>query len=1708
MSTPNLTEENLQDVPELGDIITLKSTVFGSLTGKIIYRNEILIRVLSIDASDRAYDFSLAEDGDFVKETGVTECIIHTKREYPHFSLQLGAVAGEQLDFFTIAGQIAIDSGIVSEIIASDEEDAIILIDGRRLDFLFIGAPLPIQVIRVSTPSDGTESEAAAALDPALDPALAAAAAALDQLPDEYDLSLLKGLIPAAMVEEIPTADRTYPEAIQREEMYIDLLKSYSESKQKNPNLLRSIARETELLLALKRGVTVTNEKGEPNLFMKSANTLHDILSNLNTPLSSVVPVLALKRVLYTDAKQEEGEGEEQEQEQEESVLAQVKFRDWLLSELKSLRASQGYLAGQDAGGAAQISKLMYTYLYDVLYNEGSVFVPSDNANPGEEILADQEILRTVLPPNAVLGYSKLPGIKMPIDHTFVGPIATRQHRVISSHKTRNQDVIAPGDPGTATNYLIFPAGVGSAWRPMKFSGSLSEDIRAASVAYILPSIETITNDRRSYNPNGVQVIKGLSAPLSEGEDATTIRISDWLIKNLKTSVHPSDTLSIGSVGINRTLDSIGLRSYEWTEDIAKALWQSLDDSQKLYGHIYDNYSAEIKEFLEKAPKFHSESVIPDDSSLFKKAMEIPELAKVLEKLEASPDIVKAQAVLHSAEGTLARVLYLSSANEKNDYLEKARSVYNAEKRRHSQHLYNVNSELVKYKASPIINTCPHVRDMDILRSVMKNDNPKFLAILQKILSRYQGARTNNWIDCKVCNAHLICIHEVMMLYERLHPGRAPALHKEILLDYGGAAFSGKYVCRFCGIPISEFEYDNHLEYDDEGRPLVGRNVAEKDENTVEDELDIILNISLKKDALTFDNPIQAELYELARVMVQNTGFSFDDKIFKSIVEFTYNYIITNLSSKLQYEKDIAKRKVKPAYESYKATIEIAVTAAYILCLIHTMNPIPDVIYPFMGCQFKRGGYPIETNLETDLGAMEYFVCVIANQNRNTEPWNICLWATETSPEKRKAAVRNWIVNMFQTADLRVLATVARATFTQNLKDILGRASSRDRIPSSFRPTTNPKPALFDSEEMVNPERVIESAVKEELSKIEAVVEKRNYQLATISILNAHASALSSGIINEMSQRSESVCCFSSIQDIRQNGASIFNPPAVEKEIAALRLAETIIQKRDPCYQSNGAHLYVHWSSPEAIVSKPVKPDSSYFKLFMRTCFRGARTGEIHEFGRRSDKYECRHCRFTLEQDPLILMSDLNDEEIFNNNTKRKEGHVSVVQDMARAALSTNGVEVNADKFNELLSVVRYNRLVAPFVEPKAKTSLEIFNGLNHLVVEHIPFLNKRNSDWELLQKIMAANFARTGEPTEETRKIAWAPFVSQCDSLKLAVVHILKKGLVKKNSSLAEEIIISIERITAEPLYQGPNEINKHWVVGLERLAQNFSEMVFGAGTWFGQNVGNAKPIRNYLFNGTRWFGKKISQRHTAKFEAMIHSVLGANTDTNKELSDVTIRGYSTTITHRLATYMGAIMKFWTTDMTGISIFGVSAEEFGYILRWITLASIETLLTIDGPLYTEVPTDSDKMKIQKILLGWTITNFIEAKRQFEIFGLTDGEIQLAILDAREKEKISVIKEIDDEKDPDLRAIAMLQKRLKMGRWAIGTSRNLSSYNAEFQDFLQEQRNRAGIADNGLFPAKGKAEDPLGLDFGNVPQEDAKYNTYAGQDEDEMGGME
>jgi hypothetical protein len=159
---------------------------------------------------------------------------------------------------------------------------------------------------------------------------------------------------------------------------------------------------------------------------------------------------------------------------------------------------------------------------------------------------------------------------------------------------------------------------------------------------------------------------------------------------------------------------------------------------------------------------------------------------------------------------------------------------------------YRLKRKLMDSGAPPDENTCPHVKGLENIRKVGKlsEDEPRDVRkvkLLIQLLNEFRGHTEDDWIECKVCNKHLICAHELIQIQEYLRPTEEETLHKEMLIKFSGGQFSGKFICRNCGQALGDLDFDQSLEFDDEGRPMMGRSVMVDREAVQMDELEELL---------------------------------------------------------------------------------------------------------------------------------------------------------------------------------------------------------------------------------------------------------------------------------------------------------------------------------------------------------------------------------------------------------------------------------------------------------------------------------------------------------------------------------------------------------------------------------------------------------------------------------------------------------------------------------------------------------------------------------------------------------------------------------------------------------------------------------------------------------------------------------------------------
>ena len=222
------------DPLHIGNLVGIESDTLGPIFGRIVYRDLTLVRIMPQEASDRAIEFAMTADGaSFAPELRVSAIEIIEEQTSDFYVDFLGAKPGETLEFFTIDGAEAAPSGVVDEVIKSATKDSIKLTDGRLIKFRGRGPPAPIAVVRVLT---GLTGDAAAA--PADEPP----AAAPEQIHTDI-LSLLRSVLPTATVEVVPTAERSYPDSMQREDLFQDLLMEISVKQRTNPRRIRFVER-------------------------------------------------------------------------------------------------------------------------------------------------------------------------------------------------------------------------------------------------------------------------------------------------------------------------------------------------------------------------------------------------------------------------------------------------------------------------------------------------------------------------------------------------------------------------------------------------------------------------------------------------------------------------------------------------------------------------------------------------------------------------------------------------------------------------------------------------------------------------------------------------------------------------------------------------------------------------------------------------------------------------------------------------------------------------------------------------------------------------------------------------------------------------------------------------------------------------------------------------------------------------------------------------------------------------------------------------------------------------------------------------------------------------------------------------------------------------------------------------------------------------
>ena len=1291
-----------EDVPEfeLGDTIYIKGGVRDTTRGRIYYMDDSLIRILPVGTSDRLVDIPII-DGQLDPSLEIENFFLVDKTSKQTFVEQINAQVGQEAETFNANGAPGPKYKIVS---VNPEEDSLVLEDEtgaqKPLTFKIDGISSGIQrdepfaVLRPRQPAAVVKENAAAA----------AAAAAADEeektaVEDEFTFieeieAEIQGL------KELPKTQRFYPTLVQQTDMFQEMLAALEIHSQKNPKLQRNIRKIVEQCTMLRNDLVTYDKVGEPTAKPKptSYTTLAELLDKVDIPLAR--PVIDSKRVLYVDQRSDEPI-------LDRDVVVEV-LADTLADSTSQTDKAPSRRRLSNVGGNAGIQPpdaLPNWYItWDTLFKDYMRTWISDVPGEVTSFRGDKEFIRAPAPPEKVSGYPRFLDVIPadlkksdwpPITEDYIGLTNQSPLRAIGPRMGRLREKeglrrIESGDEGVIINQLLFPLSAERSLGTNK-TGKLVKDIAFSHSAY-----SSWQDTLKAVG--GVPDVATAGGIISIGVDGNTegnIGIDDWL---------KAQPLLKGGLGdMVSELKNLGLSDCELREDQQTVLIEKINQ-----------YRALVKQTITTIREDSAKAIagLRLETDTFLQGEPLQEL---LTTIAAEPLIglriaeVKARTPAYKdsdialVAGVCAQMtdLFMTTVAGQPGPLARERN-----RRVRDQFLAALRSALAKIEKSqlrgeiPVPNKCPHVSSYAGIKKAKVTQGEK-MQLLSRFLAKFQSGREDNWISCSACPEHLMCYHEVMLLREYMHPREKDAIHKELILAFSGGVFQGKYICKNCGQPISDMDLDQNMEFDDEGRPMMGRAVLVDKDAIEEEELEQLIGGPVgSQGELTFPSELQTLIYKTARQIFDSVGIYATVESFQKIVE-RVEFDIQRQPTREDYARILKARGAAGALDYDVLINRVLISSAGVHCLIEVQTNIPGYImrYKLPGCKAGFTGTPI--GAESDRTGIEYIACAIASIKKNEPPWNLTGYFREAEKRKNEtivAGLNKILADSLKTATVQQLLTVKRAY----LQKIYGTAVSSDRVsevvPAGFKPVP-----YFIGEKEAAEAIVVPAAASDE----EAV---RGW------IQMAHRTAKQHGTFVAGTPFSEVSCCFRPLS----GAGSVWD----DKGMPTLPLPT-------PPQGPVGSHVAVHYNARRQVAVSGEVPDTLLYRVFLNVCYTGPREGLPHEPGYTN---KCVHCGFVFPESPYtekpappISADAKTNKDMMKEYFEEIESGI----EKGKAALDTQKVITNKAAFEALLDKTHqaYHVDIPERVAPVAGISLlqrcrsiepEPFSGWREVITQTI----------------------------------------------------------------------------------------------------------------------------------------------------------------------------------------------------------------------------------------------------------------------------------------------------------------------------------------------------------------------------------------------------
>ncbi len=1650
---------------QLGDDVVIDSTAYGRTIGTVYYRGEDRISVKPVGVSNLLHIFEIhEEDGEEVydEKYGVRAIYIVKKRAVESFVEQQDLRVDQQIDTFDAKGNAYHSYDIVE---VKKEEDAIVI---RQIgeeetyllvfDYKGISSDEPFAVIShrpLIKKEEQEEQEEQAQQEQAQQEQ---EEQAQEEQEDEIQVMGEIEITRPTIYTKAESYEQSIPDALQKMDALNDHLSSFTEADRKDPRTLRATRILVELLFELKQATVAYGTDGSvQGVKDVSAATLSELLDRTSLPMGR--PVLHVTKTLYSP------EEEHEEAEYNTEQVHMISFEE----ELTRMITPAQKVGTTGAGAVQGISKEWYDQ-QQFMTQYMSPWRPHEKGNPLWSAMKDSEFFRNTPPvcrpgptcrlADTISGYRASHNVKEPHPILDEIPFGIERALGITYRKGSNRRKVLHLSEESATlqSYLLFP-------------------MSAVAEMGSTRTYHLATDSGRSHLPRRTmtQLLETLGDPKEVGttRDILLFDVTGDTLGNIPLADYV-EGLTIHSLGVGdafSVLQHIGMDQMELHADTLHALSIHVSSYQSTLLSTLSTLRTMLSEIPATDPETY---LLMENPTLFDTLRSEIILVNAMEEYErTNPSLAQ------SDIGKMAYLLkhhsnYVQVVAGKNN-MEIVKAVRNAihenyVKDRQTNAILQENEE---HAVRPIRNTCSHVADLVRIRRE-KEDMDRF-SLLMKFVKRYQGTHDEQWVNCVVCKEHLICIHERLQLQAYLHPTDTHVIEKEILLTCSGGQFQGKYICRICGQTIRELDLDTRMTFDEEGRPVTGRAVLVDDEAEMEDMLDLLVATPVEAAPVVHLSPEELPCYHILRDMVEYIGIPVTEDAYMKMIWAVMDYLRV-------YEAE-EKEKRTPVTDAR----HLIMSAAVILLIeIQTHVPsyvirtvLPDCPIPERGSPFH--GYPLVDDKSQRQG-LEYMACAISSMKNNTTVWSRTGFLTMDIKKRRKGT----LIFMEQILEKILPDVVIQARLYDKRQEKV-ELHTHDQISSTFLP----------EQLILSPADAAQDAITPEVARMTGNAGKR--ALVTLWIRQAHHHARESALLIRGSVFSETSCCV----------APLFQPGVGWKSGAFH--GDLPVRTLQPLQQ--GQMLLTHFI-PRPLDNNVVDPDADlYYRLFLKYCFQGPKKGHAHELNLLN---VCTWCGFEFPTHPSMMDGDAGTE------TARKERKATLAL-QNKAALASQNVVTGTAEFTALLDTIhRVNHVTPPSYSMGWKTILlRMANKMNTLSVQasrdeiiqaltaHLekndspsPFPTDQ-SNWkgilaDAMNQVMAQNlrvsrsdiisvvetilimnqFGAVQPPplmewqsvlSETTTRMLRLPPDAGRDDIVVAMgplsdLSVASETIVTRQIQTfrLQQALPLLKNIAGLPWVAFFQVIQSYLIVPLQRMLSGFTD--------------------DALFFSYE-LRKELSVIHiTEDLEPILVRERKLQSQLRDELPEVAVDKIQYLV-HQLRA-----MLSYSSMIRPMSVPG-REQTLAYLQRAILYGPLAMLLSPSPQDAIQSATDSSSEHLARIIA------YLLAKYNKERISYNDQELKNKIAIRDEKERVNIVAEFNTLSDEE-RAMALMNKRLGMGKWSVGGTKLIYAYDKDYYDAEREKRLHAGIMDD------MENMDNMG-DMGDEPfEEEEGYDNNQHADDD------